>query len=141
MTVTPIRLHTRTAEPVDVEALTEAELRVVFYAAKFHRTYDDLVADDGVGRMLHTITTVVGELGLDLIREVGYLAGHAVLTHNAGLQAHLFPDTNQWNWTETDARVFLRAVAHNPPVLTVHTITQRWHAALAGGTRTAEAVA
>jgi hypothetical protein len=142
MTVTPIRRNALTVEPVDFEALTRAQLRVILYAANYQCTYVDYIAaDDGIGRMMRTITAVVGDLGLDLIREVGDLAAYAVLTRNDRMQAHLFPDTNQWNWTDTYAGSFLRAMAQNPPVVTVHTVAQRWHAALAGSPRAVEAVA
>jgi hypothetical protein len=143
MTVTPIRPHSRAAaDAVDLEALTEAELRVIFYAANFHLLgADHLSPDQGLTRMIRTVTTVVGDLGLDLIREVGELAAHAVLAGNDQMQAQLFPDTNRWNWTETTARVFLRATAQHPHMLAVHTVAQRWHAALTGATSTSRAVA
>ncbi|WP_328414274.1 hypothetical protein OG470_19625 [Micromonospora sp. NBC_00389] len=143
MTVTPIRPHSRsTTTPVDFEALTEAEVRVIFYAANFHRTYnDDTSPDGGIGRMMATITAVINDLGIDLIRQVGDLAAHALLARNYQLEGHLFPDTNRWNWTKTNAGVFLRAMAHHPAPLTAHTVAHRWHAALTSGTRTATAVA
>jgi len=132
MTVTPIRPSTRTAEAVDFEALTEAQLRVIFYAANYHRYADDMKPDKGFGRMMRTITAVVGDLGLDLIREVGDLAAYAVLTRDYEMQAQLFPDKHRWDWTTTSAWVFRQFFAQKPAFLIVHAVTERWHAALAG---------
>ena len=133
MTVTPIHTRTRTAvEAVDFEALTEWELRVIFYAADYRQTYDEMMSPTGnIPRMAATITAVIDRYGLDLIRQVADLAGHAMVNRNYQMQAQLFPNANRWKWTESTAGVFIRGIACPPPVLTVHRVCQRWHAALA----------
>ncbi|MFI7658655.1 hypothetical protein ACIBTW_07155 [Micromonospora parva] len=148
MTVTPINARNRAAvAAVDFEALTEWELRVIFYAADYRPTHDELMSPTGnIPRMAATITAVIDRYGIDLIRQVADLAGHAMVNRNYQMQAQLFPNANRWRWTESTAGVFIRGVACPPPVLTVHTVCQRWHAALSAAdtkttTATVEAVA
>ncbi|MDG4820162.1 hypothetical protein O7628_32165 [Micromonospora sp. WMMD956] len=141
MTITPIRPH-RTTTPVDFEALTQWELRVIFYAANYQQTVDEMMSPTGnIPRMAATIVAVIDRYGFDLIRQVANLAGHAMLTRNYQMQGELFPDANRWRWTESTAGVFLRGVATKPPFLTVQTVCQRWNSALAHDTATVQAVA
>ncbi|MFE9207013.1 hypothetical protein [Micromonospora sp. NPDC007230] len=127
---------------VYVEALTEAELRVVFYAANYRRTGRDLVSPTGdVGRMTQAISEAVNQIGLDLIGEVAALADCINATSNWTLLDQVFPDTKRWEDAGTATRIFRHTITQTPSFLTVHTLTQRWHAALSGGMTASRAVA
>ncbi len=130
MTVTAIRPASRQPALVDVEALSQHELEVAFYAADYHRTGDEVMAGGDVLRMSAAVVQVVTDLGVELVRQIAALVEYATLHSDLSLRDRLMPDAARRSHAQCNARC-LRALLCRPmPALHAARQIATWRQAL-----------
>ncbi|MBB5871089.1 hypothetical protein F4553_004468 [Allocatelliglobosispora scoriae] len=113
--------------PVAVESLTLNELAVVFHAAT-HLIGDHHSRD--ILRMTDAVTTTIGIIGIDLIRQAAAIVDHAEITLNYELRSTILGSLYHGDHCQTLARVYLAAITPKPSAWAVATTTAAWHNAI-----------
>lgn len=135
MTVTTLppavrHLQTRraTAQAVDLLTLTDWELKVVFYATGYRKTWDELVDGLDIVRLTAEATTVAHRIGIDAIRDIAALVEYAWHTGDAAILNRFVPDHHRLERAQTVLNGYRRwSTARHPfHVGTVATLSAHW---------------
>jgi hypothetical protein len=114
------------------ESLTFSELVVIFYAANYFRTTEEVINGPRMAPICAAVEDVIDEIGADLIRETATLMADYANRLQLGKLNELLPDdTGRRSAAESNARVFWNAVHAQPSGLSAGNIAQRWRNALA----------
>jgi hypothetical protein len=117
---------------IDLASLTFSELVVIFYAANYFRTTEEVINGPRMAPMCAAVEDVIDEIGTDLIRETASLMADYTNRLQLGKLNELLPnDTGRRGAAESNARVFWNAVHAQPSGLSASGIAQRWRNALA----------
>ena len=113
-----------------VDELSVPELEVVFYAAGYDLSIEEMLSAPNVVAMTAVAAEVVDRLGLDLIREIAAMSVYAQIICDLVLIKQLWPDIRRRGAASCASRAFHRVMTVLPNARVIAGLVDQWHAGI-----------